>query len=628
MENSGLQMVEAVLLSGLWVLALAGYGGGFMSLLPVKLFPVGELGFQAVVGLSLYLAFCGPVELLGLGSSRLFSVVLGLGLALSLVMNWRVFISPNVRFRSKDWGGRGPAVLLTILTWALALFVINASQWTFNNFDDTQGYLVIPQRILQLGSTTADPFFYRRFEAGLGGSNYIYAMFLSFVDDPYIRIADLGSGAIILWALLLGHLRAEGTAGWRAVLVAGILLAAIAFCPSINATPDITGMAIVFAGLRLATVSLGVMGYSRAILMALILSALVCLKTTYLVPAVCLASALYLWLIALGPRLRSLIEALAVAIGVGAICAAWMLVSYRGAGTLLFPFFGIGRLSPDEVEHFTGVGDFIKSGGRIAILLVWPAWRAWTEALKGWHRGGGGFLIVLAVVFCFGILAAQTKFTVAGYRYGYTAAAAVMLFFAALRNGHSASIGQGLSSGALAAIILGNLALYAVFQPAYGAESFTHGFLYQRFFGTSASDTTLSRRNALLRMQAAVPPGEPILVRLDTPYLLDFRRQPLYVMDWPGLAGPPGLPQDGNSTAWQTYLRSLGIRYVAYSYGNEAGMSGAYIAAQLQRTGSIWQRKLLTRTAEVQAMLASLRRSDDVVFDDGLDAVVRLREAP
>jgi hypothetical protein len=127
-------------------------------------------------------------------------------------------------------------------------------------------------------------------------------------------------------------------------------------------------------------------------------------------------------------------------------------------------------------------------------------------------------------------------------------------------------------------------------------------------------------------MQDAVPPGRPILVRLDTPFLLDFRRNPIWVMDHPGLCGPPpGAPQPATVSAWTRYLRSAGVAFVAYAYGDQAGESPQHDALFLSDTGpSYYQQRLTTETAAVQAVLLKLRANTQVIYDDGTRYVAAL----
>ena len=72
-----------------------------------------------------------------------------------------------------------------------------------------------------------------------------------------------------------------------------------------------------------------------------------------------------------------------------------------------------------------------------------------------------------------------------------------------------------------------------------------------------------------LKMQKSIPPGAPLLVRSARPFHLDFARNPIWIADFPGLAGDvkcPVWPQ--SPQAFADYFSGQGIRYIAYSFLN------------------------------------------------------------
>jgi hypothetical protein len=71
-------------------------------------------------------------------------------------------------------------------------------------------------------------------------------------------------------------------------------------------------------------------------------------------------------------------------------------------------------------------------------------------------------------------------------------------------------------------------------------------------------------------LQSSIPPGELLIEKLDKPFLLDFKRNTVLLVDWAAASLPPGLPFSKGSEALAGYLTGHSIRYVAYSYGGEA----------------------------------------------------------
>jgi hypothetical protein len=58
---------------------------------------------------------------------------------------------------------------------------------------------------------------------------------------------------------------------------------------------------------------------------------------------------------------------------------------------------------------------------------------------------------------------------------------------------------------------------------------------------------------------------------LAKPFLLDFQRNPAFIVDNPGSI-PPSIPRFSEGEPLASYLLSRSIRYLAYSYRNEAGV--------------------------------------------------------
>ena len=130
-------------------------------------------------------------------------------------------------------------------------------------------------------------------------------------------------------------------------------------------------------------------------------------------------------------------------------------------------------------------------------------------------------------------------------------------------------------------------------------------------------------------MQAAVPQGEKLLVLLSWPSLLDFQRNPIFVMDHPAEIGPPGLPPANDAAAWSRYLRSLGIDYVAYSYGDQAVYTKEWALrdiAQYSRPESRSRLMIEFATAHIamRETLLTLAHTHKLVYDDGKEFVIYL----
>jgi len=162
-----------------------------------------------------------------------------------------------------------------------------------------------------------------------------------------------------------------------------------------------------------------------------------------------------------------------------------------------------------------------------------------------------------------------------------------------------------------------------------------NGWLAEWILGRPAneggSQWRSGRAGQLRAMQAAVPPGEPLLVLLSWPSLLDFRRNPIAVMDHTGKIGPPVRPATDDPLAWSRYLIRIGYRYVAYSYADEAVYTRNWARRDIERfTDPYWFSPFMVSFGiahiQMRATLIALRNFGDVIYDDGEVFVVRLRD--
>jgi hypothetical protein len=135
-----------------------------------------------------------------------------------------------------------------------------------------------------------------------------------------------------------------------------------------------------------------------------------------------------------------------------------------------------------------------------------------------------------------------------------------------------------------------------------------------------------AERQAVLRMQQAIPAGTPFLERLDYPFVLDFRRNDVLVADWPGVVSlPPGMPMFQGPEKLAAYLLGASIRYVAYAYANESKFPASE-ASQLP--DEIWILRDAKLAFDFQDNLAALMQTRRLVFKDDTRAVIDLAEPP
>jgi len=129
------------------------------------------------------------------------------------------------------------------------------------------------------------------------------------------------------------------------------------------------------------------------------------------------------------------------------------------------------------------------------------------------------------------------------------------------------------------------------------------------------------------QVQQAIPPGGTVLTRLERPFLLDFRRNPIFIEDWPGWASlPPGIPFFKGSEALSSFFTSHSIRYVAYDYATEAGFRKELHGATYDKDSF---RGISTQLLfDFHSNLRELCDTRERVYDDGSTIVVDLLQPP
>ena len=116
-------------------------------------------------------------------------------------------------------------------------------------------------------------------------------------------------------------------------------------------------------------------------------------------------------------------------------------------------------------------------------------------------------------------------------------------------------------------------------------------------------------------LQDSVPAGKTILVRMDKNFLFDFKRNNIYLDDSPGGASlPPGMPFFKGPEPVAAYLLSKNIRYVAYSYKDEAGYTPAIFGDRLSPSIQIWIRTEAIHYFDFQDNLAVLGKTQERGF--------------
>lgn len=613
-------------------------------------------GVTPAVGFCLFLVACGPVELFHLGTGALFSLMLAFGLACEAATLATALRRPAARLRSLASALHGHG-LWQALAWAAmaAVVVLVMLRWVYaayNMWDDYQGYLVFPNRILQQGWLGDDVLDLRRVEMGLGGASYLSALFLAVLDSSEIRAVDAGVGSLLILMLLLSQARRNRLGGPKTLILFGAWAFFIALAPLVNTSAHLTAGALFLAfivlmrewGMRPPTLS-------AHVLIGLLLAGAAILKAQYLVPAIVFPASVVLWRFWQERSPAALSGALVAAVTAVVLFVPWMWASHLSIGSAFFPFLGTSTSHSGSMGHITSVTVIVLHIAHNLSFCAAAGALAYAIARQTQDAARGGLAAIAAADITVLVVLFNVALSGAVFRYYYSFTVLPLLF---------------LLCEFLGSIEPGQMRLYARRPLAWACALAFGVFVWQIASGTDndtaatavtmrlpddlqshlerpnvdgndvvlgsplflRSATFAARAEELRKLQLAVPAEAPLVALLDFPFVLDFRRQPIYVLDFPGTAGPgAGLPFDGPAEAVAEYLRSQGLRYLAFTYFNQA-LHTAETFKTLTADDSYVLRTAAARTLAVQARIGELKRIYPAVYDDRRSYVLDLATRP
>jgi hypothetical protein len=633
----------AVFLLGIAVgCAFAGWGSLVVSILKIR-FSTG-VGFDAAVGIALTTAVGAFLNLFQLISPRVVQAWVGAGVLLLFVAAMRSAGKIGEAFTSLRTSLKHPQPYLLLVFGIVAVsgvkFAASVSPAVFHTLDDLPAYLVYPTKMLQTGSLGNDPFSERRVMSSLGGNYFLDAVVAGVTGDPgNLRMMDEGISFLIMLLLLTEIMRHNKV---RRIWLLTVLLAVSAMMAPISNLTAVYGAAVLLL-LIFQMVDTGVQSASmgQAVFVGLIFASLMSLKTTFAPVSGLLFLSLYglqAWIT--GNKRRAVVHSAVSGSVILLLLWPWMVASHHSSGTWFYPLLGKGYhgsqygiyLLPTAQMGFRNFLAFCSGlSGVLGVMLfveICSLAVIFTRRIER-ERMTEAILAVNLVIDIVFIGAAIGGLQMYRYTFAILFSVAIFLLIKLLALSSDTSSPSGavfLTDRTIAVLLLGLLLGsswedYLTWQKKDGAKA-----LVASVEGTSLS--TPAEIEAYRQMQLSVPAGAKLLVRLDKNFLLDFRRNPVYIDDLPGGASlPPGIPMFAGSEPVATYFLRCGIRYVAYSYGDEASFSRATFKDRLAPRVNVWLRKGAEIAWDFQDNLVALGHSRRKLYDDGYTFVLDLATA-
>jgi hypothetical protein len=514
-----------------------------------------------------------------------------------------------------------------------AFVYLGSAGHTFPNpSDDWPAYLSFIRKLLQTGGLV-EPFSVRRM-AAYGGQTLLQALTSVVARETQIQLFDGGVCLVLTVGLVVGFAREARSVVWMLLTLTAL---AVLMLPDgrANSASEMSGVVGFVAAWRTATFvdRRDLRGWPAALLAALPIAAVATLRQNYLVPV---AAMLFAWAARGARRDERWDERLRffwqVALATGACLLPWAVLALRSNGTFLFPLFhgnfhpeagGISVATPwhERLKGcFSAVFYETPVHPTLLLLLALPA------AAAGANRRAS-IGLWLGAILGFGFLCWKLpdsdNYTLARYAFAGVVALVVVAGLAAAEAASEGLTKRNLTAGGLVATALA-LQIYGTHDAAIKT---LNGALDRLRHVDTSPDAVTFQPEVEHRMQAAVPAGARLLVMIDRPFLLDFARNPIEILDQPGGASPrPGIPLAQGSEAVAGYLGGLGFRYVAFVRPEKA-VSPLYSRQQwvnYQSAGAALWKATAPHVLAAFDALAELARTRRRVYDDGTLVVVDL----
>ncbi len=632
--------MSGYLLACLWGLAALASFVGWGRLLGLALLgsPRPDLGRDIALGLSGTIALGAWLNLGRIISSELLIgyVVVGAVLAVALLtprstLGARWFHDePDAPIAARPGpGGRTLLALPWLVLGGLALFRYAASAQVIElcPSDDPVAYLLFPVRMLSEGCLGDDPFNNRRLISSLGGLAFLQAIVLSATGTARAALADSGLGLIAAVAACAGLAAARRLPPALRIVPAALVV--LDPFPASNLSGFVLPVPLILSLYQLLIVEPeGRSRPGRLIAVGLVASSLATLKSS-MIPLVAAFLATDALARSRTDRRRAFADLAAVVLVGLVLVAPWMASLRASSGTYLYPILGAGT-------HGKQYGTFHEPNYEFTRLTVLKnAYQIATDgpAVAAFLLAAGGLAVLartrrarsadvglaVAWVATMGLMASQFEFKDT-LRYAHPLHVAVALIFSIRLiecAGECRSIhAEGLPD-LLIATIVASLGVGLLVGNGWEQSRSTYRKAAARVRAglSGLSLEAESDRRSYDSLQDSIPPGVPILTRLSRGDLLDFRRNPIRVADWPGGASPsPGMPCFRGPEPLARYLLNQGIRYVAYSYADQCNFPRR---DHDYTTFTLWDRVACLHAYDFQDNLAELMKTRRRAYDDG-----------
>jgi hypothetical protein len=525
-------------------------------------------GLHGIIGMCFLIFFGGILLFLQIGNSLCLTGIVVLGAGLWTYQTFKDFNNPKYEF---DFS----AFIKNLPLWLLvSVYYFGSVAWIkeIDPNDDLPGYFVFPHAILQMG-TLLEEFSMRR-ACTFGGHQLLQAMTSVFGSEKNFQFVDIGIAKVLLFGLV-----SQALAGLRKkhywVYLISIALVLFLHYPRINAS-GLQLPVVISIALAILILDQGDMLGKNWTMRHLVLPGLLIAGASTFRPQYALFAGAFfaLWnMFSKGPRQWKSWAAPVAVTGVLSLVllVPWMALLYKSIGTPFMPPF-LGGVNPVFLGIHAVQGEIpTKILAAIQVMLI--------PELLVFLTGLLAFLVlrfnpttlslclagaVTMLIFAYSWSAIPPTYF---YRYSFPFFAAfwIPILIQTARETAKQS-GKKLQSHSALYVWLAMVGIVGFTQFSSGAKGF-HLFLASIPGQISNRSPLFPKENYLYHreLQNAVPPGEPIFVMVDAPFMFDFKRNRIYNAEAVGQCSPwGGLPFFKGPESLKEYLTANGIKNVIF----------------------------------------------------------------
>ncbi len=633
-----------------WAMAITFAFFGVGRALMRRLYGTVSWVISGGVGVCLFVAVGGWMNLFGLVRPTVILSLVILGDALFL---GELYYAKRVDPRDFGLLLRKHNSVQTVISAAIilllaCLILANVKPKIFNRYDDPQAYMAYPQKMLQTGSLPSDPFSERRILTSLGGGYFLQAMMLPGGDERSIAFIDAGVGFLLYAFCIWSFARQQGLSEVQAI---GILYL-IPLLPLFYI--NLTFVALSAALFLVMVLWVSFIGnkeqsnYSQWLVLGLIAGALCTLKSTNIVFALPFLVLFGLTYAALKRNLKTLLSILFACITTLFTVFPWALQQKITEGTYLFPVLGKGFHAsaygqlPTPLHTASIRHAFVPAVPHMLMLIMALAfvWRL-TEKDSAKVRAALLAFFAAAIIATPVIALSVSGVAVDRFTFPFQVPAlvifAVMLFRGVGRVGKPHCTELWVSACCLLSVwIIWIMVSVGFRQRLYIQEpnllatwlGASPPHLLGSYYILTAEQLKYEEQRAV-KVQSMIPAGASVYEVVFSAYPYDFKRNVIYIADYPGMAGlPPGIPVGKGPDAVRKYFLSHSIRYILCD--RKLTWENQDVQEFLNRpegNGSSggWTTMEDHVSRDVRHNIRLLARTDHRIYDDGEVMAIKLK---